>query len=305
MVTEGGTTFTYRTPLLRLTPGVHRYRISSEDETFKDSLMIREPNDKEQFIFIGDIQDQEKGKTAAFFNQIRDRFSDADAWLFAGDLIERGHHGYWEIFYDAVRDFAPHTVFLPTAGNHEYTKGLEKRLDPRWMKAFPKKELIGGMYTYYVDYSHARFISIDTNTLPYGLPVLIRWLRKALTDRRDAPFLIVMMHHGVKSPAKGRLNLIERLILGPILKKYGADLVLQGHDHVYARWRTKESVPLYLTSTTSFKSYGVKSTDSDITVSQDHGRFYVVLDLSEGRLSGKVYREDHTLFDHFTKTKQP
>ena len=300
VTTEGGVTFAYRSPALHLAEGVHRYSILSGTEAFEDSLSIKEGKDFETFVYIGDIQDREPGLTRDFLRSIEERQPQADAWLFAGDMLERGHDRYWEIFYEAVRDFAPHTPFLPAAGNHEYTKGLNKHADPRWIEAFPRETLPFGVFSYCTDYPHARLVTIDTNHLPYGFLTLIEWLKKVLTERTDHPFLIVMMHHGVHSMASGRVNLTERLILGPLFRKCGVHLVLQGHDHVYARMKAKPGEPHYLTSTTSLKSYGVKPDPSRLEASADSGRFYVVLDIDGETLRGTTFDEKHTPFDQFT-----
>lgn len=310
--TEGGVTYTFRQRLQGLSIGTHRYRITTQSgETFSDSLFIRGVSRRDRLIYIGDIQDGETGLSRDFLNGVAKRYLDTDAWLFAGDLIERGHDGYWEIFYDAVGDFAPHTVFIPALGNHEYSKGLSKKPDPRWREAFPKPLTsdnrdgeVGGQ-NYFVDYPYVRVVVIDTNRLPFGnLFPLTSWLKRTLTEREDDPFLIVVMHHGVHSMAFGRVNLAERFVLGPLFETQGVDLVLQGHDHVYARVKRKApSEPLYLTSTSSLKSYDVKPDPSRLDASASGGRFYVVLDVDAEKIDGITFREDHSGFDRFTITK--
>lgn len=310
--TEGGVTYTFRKGLQDLFVGTHRYRITTRSgETFADSLFVRGISRRDRLIYIGDIQDREKGLSRNFLGGVAKRYPDADAWLFAGDLIERGHNGYWEIFYDAVGDFAPHTVFVPAPGNHEYTKGFSRKPDPRWREAFPKPLTSDGQddeeggYNYFVDYPYARVVVIDTNTLPFGnLFPLTSWLKRTLTEREDDPFLIIVMHHGVHSMASGRVNLAERFVLGPLFETQGVDLVLQGHDHVYARVKKEDaSDPLYITSTTSLKSYEVKPDPSWLDASADGGRFYVVLDIDAEKIDGTTFRENHSGFDRFTITK--
>ena len=312
--TEGGVTYAFRKGLRGLSPGTHRYRITAPSgETFADSLFVRGVSSRgDRLIYIGDLQDPEKGLSRDFLKGVAERYPDADACLFAGDLIERGHDGYWEIFYDAVRDFAPHTAFIPAIGNHEYTKGLSKKPDPRWREAFPKPPASDdradgvGRLNYFVDYPHVRVVVVNTNTLPFGnLSPLTSWLKRTLTERKDDPFLIVVMHHGVHSMAAGRVNLAERFVLGPLFRAHGVDLVLQGHDHVYARVKKKTlSDPLYLTSTSSLKSYHVKPDPSRLDAYADGGRFYVVLDVGAEKIDGTTFREDHSEFDRFTLTKQ-
>ena len=305
ITTEGGVTFAYRSPDLHLAEGWHRYAVLGARETFEDSLYIKGVDEKaEAFIYIGDIQDREPGLTRNLLRGIAKRHPAADAWLFAGDMIERGHDQYWDILYDATRDFAPHTPFLPAIGNHEYGKGVTKKADPRWAAAFPKAVGDGESYTYYTDFPHSRIVTIDTNNLPFGIFSLRAWLKERLTERTDRPFLIVMMHHGVHSMASGRVNLAERLVLGPLFKECGVHLILQGHDHVYARMKAEPGEPLYLTSTTSLKSYGVKPNPSRLEASAAGGRFYVAFEADGETLRGTTYDESHAPFDRFNITKK-
>ena len=50
-----------------------------------------------------------------------------------------------------------------------------------------------------------------------------------------AKWKIVTCHHSVFSPAKGRNFQFARDHWKPLLDKYNVDLVLNGHDHTYAR----------------------------------------------------------------------
>lgn len=305
--TMGGVTYVFCHKFQDLAPGRYPYEIVGKSETFRDTISINFPGRSEELICLGDIQDREKGLTRDFLRSVGERYPDADAWLFLGDLIERGNNDYWEIFYEGVRDVAPHTAFVPTVGNHEYYKGFSKKRDPRWVYEFPNPMGERGAslpYHYYVDYPHARVVVLDTNKLPFGIVKLSRWLRQVLSERRDHPFFLVTMHHGVHSMARGRANLAENMVLGRIFKEYGVHLVLQGHDHVYARLRREETrAPLYVTLTTSLKSYGISPDVTKLEAGADTGRYYLVLKVGEKVLTGDLFREDHTLFDHFTLTK--
>lgn len=63
------------------------------------------------------------------------------------------------------------------------------------------------------------------------------------------------MHHPVYSTAKNRDNTILRERFKPIFEKYGVDLVLQGHDHTYARGGLGKKRPVYLLSVAGPKMY--------------------------------------------------
>ncbi|MEM6707954.1 MAG: metallophosphoesterase, partial [Pseudomonadota bacterium] len=60
------------------------------------------------------------------------------------------------------------------------------------------------------------------------------WLDAALAAS-DARWKIVSMHHPIFSSGRGRDSPERRALLLPVLKRHQVDLVLQGHDHTYAR----------------------------------------------------------------------
>ena len=76
---------------------------------------------------------------------------------------------------------------------------------------------------------------------------------------------IITCHHSIFSPAKGRNFQFARDNWKPLLDRYNVDLVLNGHDHTYARGHvpvrdTDESITgglgtVYITSVSGPKQY--------------------------------------------------
>ena len=60
------------------------------------------------------------------------------------------------------------------------------------------------------------------------------WLHEVLGQNPNR-WTIVCFHHPIYSSAKGRDNAAIRKLWQPIFDEYHVDLVLQGHDHTYAR----------------------------------------------------------------------
>jgi 3',5'-cyclic AMP phosphodiesterase CpdA len=56
-----------------------------------------------------------------------------------------------------------------------------------------------------------------------------------LTDKTRPKWTIVTFHHPIFSSGNDRDNPDLRAAWRPILEEHGVDLVLQGHDHTYAR----------------------------------------------------------------------
>ncbi len=75
-----------------------------------------------------------------------------------------------------------------------------------------------------------------------------------------------MLHHPVYSIKGKTNNLAVRWMFDGLFREYGVDLVLQGHEHNYARMTNKNdegemTTPLYLVSHASPKSYRLSFND--------------------------------------------
>jgi 3',5'-cyclic AMP phosphodiesterase CpdA len=85
--------------------------------------------------------------------------------------------------------------------------------------------------SYYVDYQGVRFVMLNSNE---RLHEQADWMEKLLASNSNK-WTIVTFHHSIYSMAKERDNKEVRDAFLPIFDKYHVDLVLQGHDHAYAR----------------------------------------------------------------------
>lgn len=78
----------------------------------------------------------------------------------------------------------------------------------------------------------------------------------------DARWKIVVLHHPLYS-VKGKYNnLAQKTIFNSLIQKYNVDLVLQGHEHAYARMTLHDeqgsaTPPVYTVSHCSPKSYRI------------------------------------------------
>jgi 3',5'-cyclic AMP phosphodiesterase CpdA len=125
--------------------------------------------------------------------------------------------------------------------------------------------------------------------------------------------VVVLMHYPVFSAGKDRDNPEMRDLLLPLFDKYGVDLVLQGHDHVYARTHKLHggkvagpSAPgtVYVISAGGFKTYPVNPRHKGLMAVLDSGRqYYQVIDVSPERLEYRSYAVDGQLNDAFRLEK--
>jgi 3',5'-cyclic AMP phosphodiesterase CpdA len=95
------------------------------------------------------------------------------------------------------------------------------------------------------------------------------WLERVLADNPNR-WTIVTFHHPLFSAAGGRDYPELRTLWGPLFERYRVDLVLQGHDHAYARgslspapergpdaWRSPGAT-MYVVSVSGAKMYPVQ-----------------------------------------------
>lgn len=301
--------------LTGLRPGtVYRYRAGTE-RAASDwyDLPVRSDRDSLAFLMLGDIQDTVGGRTGQVFRDLYGRFPDVNFWAFGGDIIERPMDRYWTYWFDTMDGITRTVPIVAATGNHEYLKGIVKRLDSRWTSTF--KNPAGGPdgfegRTYLLSFRDLDFITIDTDGLqtPPDYFRVRRWLAGVL-ERSEKPWKIVLMHHPVYSVRSGRDNTLIRWAFQPLFERYGVDLVLEGHDHGYSRIlsRTDDgepAVPVYLTTNCSPKLYVIGFDPVHDRLGSNLNLYQYIV-LKGDSLSVQVYTTDHTLYDELLLLKSP
>lgn len=188
-----------------------------------------------RILLLGDVHNE---ITHDRYLTLSETYPDLDAYAQLGDWLDRGYNYYAQQLLSDLKGTA--FEFLPvlnTPGNHEYKKGVVKKLSPTWLSLFqqPQNGPANGLgSTYYVDFDNLRFIVLDTSAphLLHHFTRLNKWLKQTLNTAGDK-YTVVIMHHPVYSHAKGRWNVNVFTFLARPLHK--ADLVFSGHNHLYAR----------------------------------------------------------------------
>jgi len=187
-----------------------------------------------KLVVLGDVHNQ---MDSADYKTILSRHDSIDAIAQLGDWMERCYFYYQQQLYHQLKGTGMETYpILSCPGNHEYYKGINKQLPQSWYELFHNPlngpaRFLGS--TYYVDFPRVRFIAIDTQgqQLLSDYTITLTWLKQVIKTAGDR-YIIVMMHHPVHSPKRGRINLATWLTFHNILRK--ADIVFSGHDHCYA-----------------------------------------------------------------------
>jgi 3',5'-cyclic AMP phosphodiesterase CpdA len=195
-----------------------------------------------RFLYLGDAQNSIKSHWSRVIRAAFASAPDARFIVHAGDLVNRGtDDSNWGEWFQAAGWINAMVPCLPSPGNHEYEKSREETardashsITGHWRAQFalPQNGPKGLEETaYFIDYQGARIISLNSNE---GLEKQADWLHEIL-GRNPNRWTIITFHHPIYSSAKARDNAEIRKLWQPIFDKYHVDLVLQGHDHTYAR----------------------------------------------------------------------
>lgn len=186
------------------------------------------------FLYLGDVQSEIHSLWARVIRQAFATAPEAKFIVYAGDLInDNDRDEQWGEFHAAAGFIHRMIPVLAAPGNHEYSS-RERRLTPNWRPqfAFPANGPAGLEETcYWLDIQGLRLVVLNSVE---KRKEQAEWL-DALLARNPAAWTVVVFHHPIYSSARGRDNRELRELWQPVFDKHGVDLVLQGHDHTYAR----------------------------------------------------------------------
>lgn len=197
-------------------------------------------DDPFSFIYYGDAQNDIEEHVSRVFRKAYSERPEADIFLHAGDLVDVSTRDKeWGEWFVAAGYTNGMINNIATPGNHEYRSG---QLAPYWDKQFefPENgpvEMEGHPQTvYYTDYQGVRFISLNTNVQSNRalMEAQAEFLDQAL-EENPGNWSVVTFHHPVFANSSTRDNVNVREFFNPIFEEHDVDLVLQGHDHNYAR----------------------------------------------------------------------
>jgi Calcineurin-like phosphoesterase/Purple acid Phosphatase, N-terminal domain/Bacterial Ig domain len=199
------------------------------------------------------IGDSGTGNHTPHAAQVRDSYLDyssrmADLWLMLGDnAYEVGTDAeYQTAVFEMYPTILRNTVLWPTLGNHDAGSGGDFGEFP-YLDIFtlPRQGEAGGVASgteryYSFDYANIHFVCLDAQSSDRTRPgPMLRWLENDL-GMTDKDWIIAYWHQppytfGTHN-SDFELDLVQmRQNAVPILERYGADLVLCGHSHVYER----------------------------------------------------------------------
>ncbi|WP_321424653.1 metallophosphoesterase [uncultured Bacteroides sp.] len=303
--TTGGKSVYYWTKLKNLVfHSGYKYRVRTGTKAsgwYRFSMPDNTTN-RFSFVYFGDVQDSLGGKLKDVFTNVRHQLPKTDFYVFVGDLVERPMDCYWQEAFNSLDSITQTKPIIVSPGNHEYIKGMPSHLEERF--TYTLSYLIDSRYkdnnVFSFDYKDATIITLDSNRDFWYLFSQKKWLKEAL-EKSKKKWKIVVLHHPIYS-IKGKYNnLIVRLILNPLIKEYGVDLVLEGHEHNYARMTTKKengdlTTPVYLVSHCSPKDYRLHFNDLYDRYGNNQ-KFYQNITVTKDTLRVQAFIGNNQLYD--------
>ncbi|QMW03928.1 purple acid phosphatase family protein [Spirosoma foliorum] len=270
------------------------------------------------FLYFGDAQNDIRSLWSRAIRGAYSTLPTVNFMIHAGDLITTSNADWqWAEWFEAggwINGMVP-TLAVP--GNHEYFKDEQgkSRVSRHWRPSFvlPENGPKGLDETaYYLDYQGTRFIALNSQAALLDSTVLdaqANWLTQVLSQNPNR-WTVVVHHHPIYSTKQGRDNDEWRVKMEPIYKKYGVDLVLQGHDHTYGRGlnmplgksRKHPDGPIYVVSVSGPKMYDIGLQDW-MDRAGSNTQLYQTVSIDGDKLSYQSYTVTGQKYDTFILTK--
>jgi predicted MPP superfamily phosphohydrolase len=139
----------------------------------------------------------------------------------ARDFVDKFERPYARLLDAGVR-------FQATLGNHDRPEN----------RNYAPYNMEGRRY-YSFARDQARFVVLDTNTVDGEQ---LEWAEATLAAARE-PWKIVYFHHPLYSNGGRHGSNVElRVVLEPLLVRYGVQVVFAGHEHIYERSKPQKGI---------------------------------------------------------------
>ena len=293
---------------------IYAYRVGDGTKYWSEWIQFKTAKKEyapTKFVYFGDAQNDILSHWSRVIRMAYQTAPDASFVIHAGDLINSAHSDYeWAQWYKAGGFIHSQWTAIPVVGNHEFRSlinGDERKLSIQWKPQFTlpvEKELDNKLHetVYTVDYQNIRIIVLNSNGM---FEKQTKYIEQQLKTS-PAKWNIVTCHHSVFSPAVGRDFKYARKKWKPLFDQYNVDLVLNGHDHTYARGHvpkisitneTENIGTIYVTSVSGPKQYDLDKKQIEtyskegyqLDKSAEQTQFFQVITVDENKLTYVAY----------------
>ena len=267
---RAGKTAFYVARLRNLESGcAYSYRVCTNDHYSEWHHFSLSEHQETSFLYVGDVQDTIAGIANQLLKSAFKHHPDAQFLVCGGDLTERPTDAYWQETFEGLDSIGQSLPVMTITGNHDYLKGLIYKLERRFslIHSYFLDSMIGENQVFTLKYKDVQFFLLDSNREFFYLYTQRHWLEEQL-KASTATWKIVVLHHPLYSIRSKNNNLIQRWMFDDLIREYGVDLVLQGHEHAYARMTNHDQklltpiTPVYTVSHLSPKNYRIEFSES-------------------------------------------
>ncbi len=269
------------------------------------------------FLYLGDEQNYIASLWSRVVRAAARAAPEARFIVHAGDLVDSASSdAQWGEWHAAAGWLNATVSSVPVAGNHDHLAAGDtaQRLSTHWRPQFalPEHGPAGLEETvYWFDYQGVRLVVLNSNERHEEQAA---WLEPLLRENPNR-WTIVTFHHPLFSAAGGRDYPQLREVWGRLFDRYRVDLVLQGHDHAYARgslspdpggapgaWITPGAT-MYVVSVSGPKMYRLRR-ESWMQRAAERTPLFQVITVDGDRLSFEARTATGELYDAFELHKQ-
>lgn len=233
------------------------------DQNYFQTTAVAGKPGKYRFGFLGDC-----GTSAVIQQSVRDKLTEylgneyMNAWLLLGDNAYSFGQDveYQTHFFSKYKDnFLKKNPLYPSPGNHDYDNDNPARQNDHKVPYYdvftmPTQGEAGGEASgtesfYSFDYGNVHFLSLDSygrednaTRLYDTLGRQVQWIKKDLAANKNKGWVVAYWHHppyskgSRESDGDPEMTGIRQNFIR-ILERYGVDLIVCGHSHVYERSR--------------------------------------------------------------------
>jgi 3',5'-cyclic AMP phosphodiesterase CpdA len=215
--------------------------------------------------------------------------------IMMGDNIYGGHkpkdfERKFETPYKPLLD--ADVKFYACLGNHDNS-------DETLYKPFN----MNGQRYYTFKKGDVQFFALDSN---YMDPTQLDWIQQQLRES-NAKWKIAFFHHPLYSDGRFHGPDVDlRNQLMPIFEKYGVNVVMSGHDHVYERFKPESGIYFFLVGNSGELRYHNLRHDSDIMAAGfDTDRTFMLVEIAGDKLYFQTITRTGQTVDSGVLQKQP
>jgi len=217
---------------------------------------------------------------------------------FTGDAVSDGDTDsdwtsqFFSPSFTHIRTELANVALAPVMGNHEGSGGL-------FALYFPEPFVAGRYYSF--DYGPAHFTMIDQYTSYTVGSAQYNWIKSDLAASTKTWNIAVFHEPGWSANGGHPDNTTVQTVLEPLFEQYKVALVLNGHNHYYARAMVN-GIPELTLGSGGAPGYTPLSGQPDIVYTYK-GLGYVRVSISGSTLTGWFVDNSNTIRDTFTVTR--